>query len=382
MARPSARWSAAALLLALAASTLSGCAVLRAAGRASASLIDSPRKVTKLKDPIDKEARLAVLWIGHASALVQIDDKVILTDPVFTSTVGQLSKRLVEPGLDPENLPPVDAVVISHMHFDHLSLGSLDLIERKVRMLLMPPGGVTYLTDFSFPVLELRPWQAYEKDGLRVTAVPVDHVGYRYGIDDAWMKQSFTGYVVEYHGIAVYFGGDTSYDQKLFVDVAQRFPNIQLALLPIGPIEPRELMRRFHVDPREAVQAFIDLNAKSMVPIHYDTFINSTDEAGDALRELSAAQKRWDLGSRKVVPLAIGERRVFLKKGEEPTPLPPPKVPGDTTATTTTPAKSSAAKAAAAHAEDALDDAAPKPKPAEKPKKKPKDEIPDDEKLD
>ncbi len=305
---------------------------MRASGRAAGSLFESPRKVTKLKDPIDKEARLAVLWIGHATALVQIDDKVVLTDPVFTSTVGQVSKRLVEPGLDSENLPPVDAVVISHMHFDHLSLGSLEMIERKVRMLLMPPGGVTYLTDFGFPVLELHPWQAYEKDGLRVTAVPVDHVGYRYSIDDAWMKESFTGYVIEeYHGLTVYFGGDTAYDQKLFVDVAQRFPNIEVALLPIGPIAPRDLMRRFHTDPAEAVQAFIDLNAKRMVPIHYDTFINSTDEPGDALKELAAAEKRSDLGGREVVPLAIGERRVFVKKGEGPPPkataVPPPPPP-------------------------------------------------------
>ena len=353
----------AALVLALGGGALSGCRIMRASGKATASLFESPRKVTKLKDPIDKNARLAVLWIGHASALVQIDDKVVLTDPVLTSSVGQLSKRLVEPGLDPDDLPSVDAVVISHMHFDHLSLGSLDTLERKIRMLLMPPGGVTYLTDFAFPVLELQPWQAYEKDGLRVTAVPVDHVGYRYGIDDAWMKESFTGYVIEYHGLKVYFGGDTAYDQKLFVDVAQRYPDIDVALLPIGPIEPRELMRRFHMDPREAVQAFIDLGAKRMVPIHYDTFINSTDEPGDALRELTAAEKKWDLGTREVVPLAIGERRVFVKKGEGPTSSPAQPGPAQPRTATPAPAK-------------------PVPAPAENPKSKPKDEIPDDQKLD
>ena len=310
--------AAAALSLALALGSLTGCVYVRAAGRASGSLFKSPRKVEKLKEPIDKNARLAVLWVGHATALVQIDDKVILTDPVFTSTVGQLSKRLVEPGIDPENLPPIDAVVISHLHFDHLSLGSLEMIQQKVRMLLMPRTGATYLTDFGFPVLELRPWQGYEKDGLRVTAVPVDHVGFRYGADDAWMTQGFTGYVIEYHGIKVYFGGDTAYDQKLFVDVGQRFPGIDVALLPIGPTEPREIMRRFHTDPGEAVQAFIDLGAKRMVPIHYGTFINSTDEPGDALKQLSAAEKKWDLGKREVAVVAIGERRVFLKKGEGP----------------------------------------------------------------
>ncbi len=353
--------AAAALSLALAGGSLTGCVYVRAAGRASGSLFMSPRKVEKLKEPIDKNARLAVLWVGHATALVQIDDKVILTDPVFTSTVGQLSKRLVEPGIDPENLPPIDAVVISHLHFDHLSLGSLEMIQQKVRMLLMPRTGATYLTDFGFPVLELRPWQGYEKDGLRVTAVPVDHVGFRYGADDAWMTEGFTGYVIEYHGIKVYFGGDTAYDQKLFVDVGQRFPGIDVALLPIGPTEPRELMRRFHADPGEAVQAFIDLGAKRMVPIHYGTFVNSTDEPGDALKQLTAAEKKWDLGKREVAVVAIGERRVFLKKGEGPSVQPEKAKDSWSTTPSVQPAK-------------------PAPKPAAKPA--PKNDISDDEKLD
>src|SRR5690606_37644394 len=110
-----------------------GCRYGRASLHAVDSFFSSPRPVVKNKTPVTKDARLAVLWIGHATALVQIDDKVILTDPVFTSTVGQVSKRVVEPGLDPKDLPPVDAVLVSHMHYDHLSLGSLEMIEPRVR---------------------------------------------------------------------------------------------------------------------------------------------------------------------------------------------------------------------------------------------------------
>jgi N-acyl-phosphatidylethanolamine-hydrolysing phospholipase D len=354
----------------VACSLLSGCRLMRAAGKASGSLFASPRKVEhKLKDPIDKNARLAVLWVGHATTLVQIDDKVILTDPVFTSTVGQLSKRVVEPGLDVENLPPIDAVLISHMHFDHLSLGTLAEIEPKVRTLLMPRQGATYLTDFRFPNVELRPWQAWEKDGLRVTAVPVDHVGYRYGLDDAWMTESFTGYVIEYHGMKVYFPGDTAYDQKLFAETAQRFPGIDVALLPIGPIQPRDIMRRLHVDPAEALQAFFDLGAKHMVPIHYDTFVNSTDEPGDAVRELNAAMKRWDLEGRDVATLAIGERRIFLRKGEGPQ-APAEKGNDKAKDSWSTPAAAPASTAKPAEK-----------KPVEK-KPPPKNEIPDEDRLD
>jgi N-acyl-phosphatidylethanolamine-hydrolysing phospholipase D len=312
-------------LLALVTTATPGCFVARGGARLVGSLFSSPREVAKTKQPVTKDARLAVVWVGHSTALIQIDDKVVLTDPVFTSTVGQVSKRLVEPGIDPKDLPPIDAVLISHMHFDHLSLGSLSEIERKVRTLLLPSGGAAYLTDFGFPAHELRTWQAWEKDGLRVTAVPVDHVGWRYGVDEAWMTQSFTGYVVEYHGLKVYFGGDSAYDQRVFVETGERFPKIDLALIPIGPIEPRSIMRRFHMDPREAIRAFVDLDAARMVPIHYGTFVNSTDKPDDPLRELTNAQKKLDLGARVIAPLAIGERRVFVKVGEGPELPQPPK---------------------------------------------------------
>ena len=95
---------------------------------------------------------------------------------------------------------------------------------------------------------------------------------------------------------------------QLFVETARRFPKLDLALLPIGPIEPRSLMRIFHMDPYEAMQAFIDLDAQRMVPIHYDTFVNSTDRPGDALKALADARKRWSIGEREVVPVGVGEQ--------------------------------------------------------------------------
>lgn len=308
-------------LVALAGAGLSGCFVGRALGKSITSLAHSPLPVAnKVKQPRRADARLAVLWVGHATVLVQMDDKLVLTDPVFSDSVGQLSKRLVEPGLAVEDLPPVDAVVISHMHFDHLSLGTLEQIEPKVRALLLPRGGLNYLTDFGFPAYELGRFQPWEKDGLRVTAVPVEHVGFRYGIDAEWMTESFAGYVFEYHGLKVYFGGDTAYAPTQFAETQERFPELDLAILPIGPIEPHSLMRRYHLDPDEAMHAFLDLGAKRMLPVHYDTFVNSLDEHGEALRRLDAAKQRWALGEREVLPIAIGEQRVLVKKESPATP--------------------------------------------------------------
>ena len=268
----------------------------------------------KIEQPVRPEARLAVLWIGHATTLVQMDDKFILTDPVFTGTVGILSKRLVEPGIDPARLPNLDAVVLSHMHFDHLSYGSLDMIASKTRQIVAPAGARAYIPDSAIPLASLASFDAWHgADGLTITAVPVKHVGWRYGIDSAWMT-SFSGYVVEYHGLTVYFGGDTAYDETSFTSTAARFPHIDLALLPIAPIHPRDFMQRSHVDPYEAVHAFLDLGAKHMVPIHYDTFINSLDDVGEAPRTLARVRDALHMTEDQIAILAIGEQRVFIER--------------------------------------------------------------------
>ncbi|MFW5741572.1 MAG: MBL fold metallo-hydrolase [Myxococcota bacterium] len=278
--------------------------------------IGPPRAVPdRISQPAHPGAGLAVLWVGHATALIQLDDRFILTDPVFTRTVGQLSPRLVEPGVAPDDLPPIDAVLISHVHFDHLSLGSLEMLERKTRWLGMPRGGLTYLTDFDFPAQELGWWQSRELDGgLRVTAVPVQHSGWRYGADRDWRTGGFTGWVVEYHDMTVYFGGDTGLAEERFRATAQRFPDIDLALLPIGPIHPREYHREMHMDPGEALTAFELLGATWMVPIHYDTFANAVDEPGEAKGVLLELMKQRGYDPQRVAVLDIGEQRVFIER--------------------------------------------------------------------
>src|SRR5262245_33603890 len=111
---------------------LTGCGFIGRTLQRNLDAPSEPAKVpNKIRHPPRADARLSVLWIGHATALVQMDDLFVLTDRVFTRTVGQLSPRLVEPGLDAADVPPLAAVVISHMHFDHLSYDSLAMIEEK-----------------------------------------------------------------------------------------------------------------------------------------------------------------------------------------------------------------------------------------------------------
>ena len=293
---------------------LSGCGFVFRALERNLAAPHTPRKVdNKIQNPIRPDARLAVLWVGHATALLQLDDKFILTDPVFTRTVGELSPRLVEPGLDPKDVPLLAAVTVSHMHFDHLSFGSLDMIESKTNILLVPPGVRSRLPRYDFESRELAPWEVYESDGLRITAVPVRHVGGRWGLDQAWNTRAFTGYVYEYHGLSVYFGGDTAFDAADFKATAQRFHALNLALLPICPNQPRDFMQRTHMGPTQALDAFALLGAERMVPIHFDTFINSDDAPGECPRLLRETARKRKIDD-KLAILDIGEQRVLVRK--------------------------------------------------------------------
>lgn len=290
-----------------------GCVIPRIISRNLAA--GAPKQLEhRIEDPVRPNARLAVLWIGHATVLIQMEDRFILTDPVFTDSVGGLSPRLVEPGLDPATLPPRSVVAVSHAHYDHLSFDSLESIEDKVEVLLLPPQTKSITPLYHFDVRELERWQTYEADGLRVTAVPVRHVGGRWGVDAAWNDRSYAGYVFEYRGLSVYFGGDSAFSAVDFNATRERFPVLDLALLPICPAEPRDFMRHTHLDPAEALDAFALLGARQMVPIHFDTFINGEDRPGDcSLRLLSEmAQRNFDTSSVKL--LRIGEQRVLIGK--------------------------------------------------------------------
>jgi N-acyl-phosphatidylethanolamine-hydrolysing phospholipase D len=303
-------------LLALALLATAGCAGF---------MFSTPRPVAhRIEHPRRDDARLAVLWVGHATTLVQMDDRFVLTDPFFTSSAGEVSVRLQQPGLDPANLPPLDAVVVSHMHFDHLSFGSLDAIEGKTRRLFVPRGGTVYIPNYAFEVRELSTWASFEERGLRVTAVPVKHVGFRYGIDAAWMTGTFTGYVFEYHGLTVYFAGDTAYDGDRFRATAAVFPHIDLALIPIAPIHPRGYMEATHVDPAEALGAFLDLGASTMVPIHFDTLVNGFDAPGEARATLQREMRSRGLGEDRIRILPIGGQAVIVGRPDAGAPPVPP----------------------------------------------------------
>lgn len=313
------------ILLFLSAFFFSGCSsvvakfMVKSVEQIGKPVAPAPSRVER---PILSDVELSVLWVGHATVLVQIHDKVFLTDPLFTRTVGMVMKREIEPGLDPVSLSKVDVTLISHTHFDHFSYGSLDLLPKE-GTLLLPLGALAYTPALGFAeIRELGPWEVLQQGDVTITAVPVQHFSGRYGFDILWMRdRGYSGYVIEYRGITVFFGGDTGYHPELFREIGRRF-EIDLAILPIGPIEPRDFMQENHVDPGEALQIFKDVRARYFLPMHHRTLVQGFDPSPSfALEQLLSIAERDSLLDR-IISLDIGEQRALMVRSPRDFPTP------------------------------------------------------------
>lgn len=267
-----------------------------------------------ISTPFVHDAELVVGWAGHATVLIQIHDKLFMTDPLFTDHIGMVVKRYVGPGLDPSILPKLDFTLISHLHFDHFSYGSLEQLPKN-GTLLVPKGVLPYTPEFGFKLTDdLAPWESLAEDGVRITAVPVQHFNGRYGIDRNWMAQDgYTGYVIEYKGYGIFIGGDTGYHPEYFKEAGQKF-KIDVAILPIAPGSFQSLGSRVHVGPRGAIAIYQDLGARYLVPMHHRTMLyRSGQNPNGPIENLRLAAAEEGILDR-IVDLDIGEQRILIGK--------------------------------------------------------------------
>jgi L-ascorbate metabolism protein UlaG (beta-lactamase superfamily) len=248
--------------------------------------------VQKLPPPPASDGVVAT-WVGQSTFVLRSATATILTDPMFSERAGPLPwlgpRRVAPPGVDLEDIPRVDIVLLSHDHFDHCDLPSLGLLGRRDDPLVVAPLGHRRLLAGAGlrRIVELDWWETHAGGPAEVALVPALHWSRRrpFGTN----KRLWGGFMLWAGGRLVYFVGDSGYREGLFPEIRRRCGAPDLALIPIGAYEPRWFMKAAHMDPEEAIRVHQEVGARRSIAMHWGTF-QLTDEAREEpVRRLEAA---------------------------------------------------------------------------------------------
>jgi L-ascorbate metabolism protein UlaG (beta-lactamase superfamily) len=263
---------------------------------------------------------LSITMVGHATVLIQLAGTNLLVDPVWSERASPLRwagpKRVNEPGVAFADLPPIDAVLITHNHYDHLDMVTLRRLWSAHRPRFIAPLGNALLVAKAIGTdkTETADWGATISIGgdVRVTIVPAHHWSARV-LGDRRMAL-WCGFVIRSPAGLVYNAGDTAYgDGRIFGDIRKAFGAPDVAILPIGAYEPRWFMKQQHANPEEAVRIMMDCGAQQGLGVHWGTF-QLTNEARLAPKEaLAVALRHHDIAADRFVALEPGD--VWSKTG-------------------------------------------------------------------
>jgi L-ascorbate metabolism protein UlaG (beta-lactamase superfamily) len=236
---------------------------------------------------------LTLAWLGHATVLINLYGTWLLTDPALRPHVGVNilgmtigPRRLVRPALSIRELPPLDALLISHSHMDHCDLGTLKRLPRQTAAVVQHGNGD--LVRRFRRVSELAWGEAVEINGARIEAIEVNHWGARRLTD---RHRGYGGFLITKHDRALVFGGDTAYT-RAFGRLSERLPRIDVAMLPIGAYDPWIYA---HANPEQAWAMRREMNATYILPMHHSTFRLSREPVGEPITRLlnAAGSERW-----------------------------------------------------------------------------------------
>jgi len=254
----------------------------------------------------------SITWVGHATVLVQINGVNILTDPQWSERASPVSwggpRRMSPPGLAFEDLPRIHVVLISHDHYDHLDLDTVKRLAAVHDPLFLVPLGLKawFAENGMTRVEEMDWWQEREYRGLKFVCVPAQHFSQR-TLTDA-NQRLWASWSVLSAQRRFYFSGDTGYF-TFFKEIGLRLGPFDVAALAIGAYLPPEMMKFVHLKPEEAVQAFMDLNARALFGIHWGTFDLADEPPEEPPQRLLAEIHRRNIDSSRAWIFKIGETR-------------------------------------------------------------------------
>lgn len=261
--------------------------------------------------------RDTLTWIGHATFLIQFAGLNILTDPQFSDHASPVTwagpKRVVPPALKIEDLPEIDAVIISHDHYDSLDLASVIALSNhnhhRHLTFIVPLGMKAWFDEqelHSIKIIELDWAQSYKIKDVKFTAEPAQHWSKRSLFDTN--KRLWASWVIEENDNRIYFAGDTGYARH-FREIGDKYKTFNLALLPIGAYEPRWFMKSHHVNPEEAVQIHQDINSQYSVAMHWGTFILTDEPLDEPPKKLKQALNNHHISKSNFEVYKHGETR-------------------------------------------------------------------------
>ncbi|MEH7121100.1 MBL fold metallo-hydrolase [Neobacillus vireti] len=258
--------------------------------------------VKKIEELIANRSKTTYTWIGHSTFLIQLNGMNILTDPVWAKRMG-FQKRLTAPGIELSAMPEIDLVMISHGHYDHLDFPTLKKLKGNPHY-YVPAGLKSLFIKKGYQnVTELNWWESVEHEGITLHFVPAQHWTRRTLKD---MNTShWGGWVLQTMQETLYFVGDTGYFSG-FKQIAGRF-EIDTVFMPIGAYEPEWFMAVSHISPEDSVKAFLELKAKTFVPMHYGAYRLADDTGPEALDRLYRAFETYQLPMEQLKVLLLGE---------------------------------------------------------------------------
>jgi len=270
--------------------------------------------VREIPIPDLKENEVQISFVNHSTFLIQVGEMNILTDPVWSKRCSPFQwagpERMRPPGIPMDLLPPIDLVLLSHNHYDHLDVNTIKELKQRFDPQFVVPLGVSeFLEKLGVTNKEEIDWhQKITRSSIDIKGVPASHFTSR-GLFDR-DKTLWCGYLIDYKGYKIYFVGDSGYGPNFKVMGEQDGP-IDLALIPIGAYKPEWFMSPIHISPDEAVQVHQDVRSKQSIAMHFGTFPLADDAMDTPAKDLEIALKKYGVAENEFIVPEEGKSYIF-----------------------------------------------------------------------